>query len=298
VKKIQNYLEYAIILLIRSVIDRLPWKWAQAFGKGLGYFCYYVVPIRKQVAVQNIRLVFPNKTDQEVLAIARGAYLQFAQTLIEFIQLPRRSAAFLRKQVRFIPPNFLDRAQRAPYGAICLSGHFGNWELMGAAITDCGIPLCGVAKEQRNPFVDQLIAKSRAKRNIQTYALGISVRGILKSLQEKKFVAILGDQDAHREGVFINFLGQPSATAKGPASLALKTGAPLIFGAAVRETDGTHSIYLEEIPHSDLNGMTDENISTLTQRHAAVLEKYIRQYPDHWFWMHRRWKTKPHAPPV
>jgi Kdo2-lipid IVA lauroyltransferase/acyltransferase len=230
-----------------------------------------------------------------VFGIARGTFIQFGQTIVEFLQLPKRSARFLLQQIHFEPPDFLVQAQQAHYGAICLTGHFGNWELLGAAITDSGIPLSGIAKEQRNPFVDRLIADARAKRGIETFSMGIALRGILKALKEKKFVAILGDQDAHREGVFVQFLGRPSSTAQGPAVLALKTGTPLLFGADVRDSDGKHTIYLQKIDHSDLSGVSEENVRILTQRHASVLERYVRQWPDHWFWMHKRWKTKPDA---
>jgi len=294
-KKLQNYLEYLLILLVSGMINLLPWKWALAVGRGLGYFCFYIVPIRKKVVLENLRHAFSEQSEQARYCLARNTFVQFGQTIIEFIILPNTSGEALRQRVRFEPPGFIESAKKSPGGAICMSGHFGNWELMAAAITDAGIPMSALVKEQRNPLVDHYIARARTKKNIETFPLGIAVRGFVKALREKKFVAVLGDQDAHREGVFINFLGRPASTAKGAAILALKTGVPMHFGAAVRQPDGTHTIYLETIDHSDLNGVTEENIRILTQRHVQLLEKYVRRWPDHWFWMHRRWKTKPDA---
>ncbi len=294
-KKLQNYLEYFLILLVSAVINRLPWKWALTFGRGLGYFCFYIVPIRKKVALENLRHAFPERSEEARYRIARNTYIQFGQTIIEFILVPNTPGEALLQRVRFEPAQFVEAAKQSPRGAICMSGHFGNWELLAAAITDAGIPMSALVKEQRNPLVDRYIARARTKKNIETFPLGIAVRGFVKALREKKFVAVLGDQDAHREGVFIHFMGRPASTAKGAAILALKTGAPMHFGAAVREAAGTHTIYLETIDHSDLTGVTEENIRILTQRHVQLLEKYVRQWPDHWFWMHRRWKTKPDA---
>ncbi|HOH09123.1 MAG TPA: lysophospholipid acyltransferase family protein, partial [bacterium] len=88
------------------------------------------------------------------------------------------------------------------------------------------------------------------------------------------------------------------STASGPALFALKTGAPLIFGVVVRGQAGRHTLQLEEIDHRDLQGVTPENIHELTQRHARLLENYIRLHPDHWLWMHKRWKTSPPAGPA
>ncbi|NLP09940.1 hypothetical protein GX408_06025, partial [bacterium] len=258
-KKLQNYLEYLLVLLVSTVINRLPWKWALAFGRGLGYFCFYIVPIRKKVTLENLRHALPERSEEARNRIARDTYVQFGQTIIEFMLVPNTSSEALRQRVRFEPTAFIECAKSSSCGAICMSGHFGNWELMAAAISDAGIPMSALVKEQRNPLVDHFIARTRTKKNIETFPLGIAVRGFVKALREKKFVAVLGDQDAHREGVFINFMGRPASTAKGAAILALKTGAPMHFGAAVREPDGTHTIYLETIDHSDLNGVTEEN---------------------------------------
>jgi Kdo2-lipid IVA lauroyltransferase/acyltransferase len=292
-KKLQNFLEYFLILLIGGIIGKLPWQWAQACGRGLGHFFYYVFPIRKTVALNNLRQTLTDKTEKEVRHIAHQCYLQFGQTLCEFLQMRYKTITSLRKHYRFESTDELIHARDANKGAICLTGHFGNWELMGAAISDFGIPFAGVAKEQRNPFADRLIAETRLKYNIESFSLGIALRGILKALKEKRFIAIAADQDGHREGVFVQFLGRPSSTPPGPAIFALRTGAPLLFGTDVRETDGSHTITLQNIDHSDLQGVTAENIRILTQRHTAVLEHQVRTRPDHWFWMHKRWKTKP-----
>jgi KDO2-lipid IV(A) lauroyltransferase len=264
-----------------------------AFGRGVGRFAYSVLGIRKKVTCDNLQQAFPEKNRTEIDDIARRTYIHFGQSIIEFLRMPIMSADYFREKIRFVPGDFVRGVVQQPQGAICLSAHFGNWELLAAALAQSGIAMIGVAKEQRNLFVDRMIARNRHQLGIETVPTGMAVRAVVKALKQNKFIALLGDQDAHREGVFVDFMGRPSSTAPGPASLALKTGAPIIFGAIVREENGRHTGYLERIDYSDLSGDSPENIKILTQRHAAILEKFVRRWPEQWFWMHKRWKTKP-----
>jgi KDO2-lipid IV(A) lauroyltransferase len=133
--------------------------------------------------------------------------------------------------------------------------------------------------------------------NMPSIPRGAALRGILKALREKKFVAILADQDAGSNGIFVDFLGRPASTGRGPAAFVLKTQAPIVFCVAIREPNGRHRVEAESLTFDlSQNGPAlseEEKLKFVTQAWTRVLEKYIRQYPDHWFWMHRRWKTKP-----
>ncbi len=290
---LQNYIEYLLVLLVRFFIQLLPLRLALWFGRGLGTFVFYVVRIRRRVAVENLLRVFPEKPLREINRIARQTYVNFGQNIIEFMRLPKASPEVLAKQVTFVNANLIAESFAAGKGTLCLSGHFGNWEMMGAAIRALGHPMAGLVREQRNHLVDKLINDHRASVGIESIPLGMAVRRIIRALKENKLVAIAGDQDAHDEGIFVDFLGQPSSTATGPAIFTLKTGATLIFGVAVRKKHGRHTVHLQKIDTDGLNGPTEENIRILTQRHARALEEFIRKWPDHWFWMHKRWKTKP-----
>ncbi len=263
------------------------------FGRGLGTFVFSVLRIRRCVAIENLSRAFPEKTFQDINRLAHQSYRIFGQNIIEFMRLPKASPEVLAKLVTFVNAHLLAEAFAAGQGTLCLGGHFGNWELMGAAIRALGYPMFGLVREQRNHLIDKIINQHRASVGIEAIPLGMAVRRIIRAFKQNKLVAMLGDQDAHEEGVFVDFLGQPSSTAPGPAIFALKTGASLIFGTPVREKHGHHTVYLQKIGTEGLNGITEENIRILTQRHARVLEESIRKWPDHWFWMHKRWKTKP-----
>jgi len=295
IKKWQNLSEYAVILAFRAIIRLLPQRPALWCGKALGLLIYSFIPIRREVARDNVSRAFPSKSAAEVEKILRRSYITFALNLVEFIRLPDMTPGFLARIVRFDRPEIMAECHAKGIGTICLSGHFGNWELMAAAISALGYPMTALAREQRNPQVNEMIRENRRRAGIETLGLSMALRNILRALRRNNFVALLTDQDAHDEGIFVDFLGRPSSTAAGPALFALKTKAPIIFGSAVRGPHGRHVVHLELIDHSDLEGATPENIRTLTQRHARVLEQSVRRWPDHWFWMHKRWKTAPRS---
>jgi len=292
-KKLKNYIEYYLVRSVAWLLNRLPYSWALGCGRFLAWIIFYFIPIRKKVTLQNISQCFPEWDRRQVRRTGWRCYRHFAMTFVEFIRMPQHGLKLLDTQVTFNDRELLQRAKDNGRGAICLSGHFGNWELLGAAIRQQGFPLSGIARRQRNRMVDELIQQVRHAMNLGVIDLGMAVRGVFRALRSNDFIAILADQDARRRGIFIDFFGRPSSTATGPAIFVLKSGSPLLFGVCVREKDGRQSIHFKNVEHSDLDGVTEENIRILTQRHATILEECIRQWPEQWFWMHRRWKTKP-----
>lgn len=294
-KKIQSILELALITGLMRLLRILPTRLVLLKGKFLGLLFFYLIPVRKSVSLKNIASVFPEKSQKEIKAIARNTYIQFGQSITEFMHQPALSGEQLLRRVSFDNPQHFETAFKGGKGAIIMSGHFGNWEIMAAAISAMGYPVVAIAREQRNPFINKIINDIRRMAGIETLQLGMALRGVLRSLRQNNFVALLADQDAHDEGVFVDFLGRPSSTAQGPAIFCLKTGAPMIFGSCIRQRDGNYKAYIQNIKTDDLDGLTEENIKILTQRHAAALEESIKKWPDHWFWMHKRWKTRPKA---
>ena len=292
-KQIQNYIEYGIVITIQAIVSVLPLRCALFAAHLLGVFAFHVIRIRRKVTLDNLQQAFPEKTPKECKQIAQRTYCNFARMAIEVIRFPSLSQEKLQQRVHFKNAELFTCAAKEGKGVICIGGHFGNWEMMGAAIRALGYPMVVVVAEQRNKLVDNLINRHRSRMGIEMVGRGIAVRGILKALRKEKFVALLADQDAHEEGVFVRFMGRPSSTPQGPAALALKTGAPMIFGTAIRQKNGNHQIVLERVDNHDIAGVSPDNIRLLTQRYTNILEKYVRQYPDHWFWMHRRWKTAP-----
>ncbi len=287
----KDKLEYKALLAVVRIVHSLSPQDAVKLGRRLGDFAHYFIPIRKSVVYENLANALPEKSSKERKRIARLTFQSFGQTFIEFLRNPVRSREETLERVVFHNKALLQEAYNAGNGVLLMSGHFGSWEMMACAVTALGYPLVVIARPQRNRLVDALINQYRQAAGIETVSLGMGVRAFLRALRQNKFVAILADQDAHREGVFVDFIGLPSSTAPGPAVFALKTGADIVFVTSVLRRDGKYDAYFEKIESKDLYGVTDENIRIITQRHAKKLEEKIRRWPHHWFWMHRRWKT-------
>jgi KDO2-lipid IV(A) lauroyltransferase len=299
-RRLKHWLEYQGVLFLLFLAQTLPLAIMLALGRLLGKLTFSILRIRRRVALENLAHAFPEKPAAELKTIARRSYEKFGMMMLEYLRLPKLSENELRERISFAMPkeqNPYEQALALGKGAICMTGHFGNWEYMGALVALLQYPMVYLYQEQNNPYVAALIRDTRTKMNMPSIPRGAALRGILKALREKKFVAILADQDAGSNGIFVDFLGRPASTGRGPAAFVLKTQAPIVFCVAIREPNGRHRVEAELLTFDlSQNGPAlseEEKLKFVTQAWTRVLEKYIRQYPDHWFWMHRRWKTKP-----
>lgn len=291
-KTYKHQFEFLLARGIARWVQSLSPQTTVRAGRALGKFVFHVIPLRKSVALDNLRHAFPEKSEQARRRILYRVYQHFGQTFIELMRTPIRGRDEMEKRVCMRNPQVLKDALSLNKGAILMSGHFGNWEIMGAAIAARYTPMSVLAKPQHNAAVDQMVNDYRRAACIETVPLGLAVRGVLKALRQHKAVALLADQNA-KDGVFVPFLGRLAATAPGPALFALKTGAPVVFGACTMRRDGNYSVIYKRIKTDDIQGVSDEHIRILTERHVNMLELFIKRYPDHWFWMHKRWKTRP-----
>jgi len=192
----------------------------------------------------------------------------------------------------------MDAALAEGRGVIVVTGHFGSWELLGASTAAQGIPVDFIVGEQTNSLVDGFINGLRESAGIGIIPKGITVRGVFKSLRKNRVAAILSDQDARGAGIFVDFFGIPSSTYPGAAQFAQKTGCPMIFCSIVRRGDETHDARFLPAMHADPGADRDSEVRRLTAAFTKELESAIRKDPDHYFWAHRRWKTKPPAGPI
>ena len=297
-RRLKHLLEYAGLWLLIQAVAVLPRRAMLALGTALGKFTFSVLRIRRTVTLANLRGAFPEKAEAEILAIARRNYENFGMMMLEYLRLPKMSAPELAEVVAFRSAEHAapwQQAMQQGKGAVCMTGHFGNWEYMGAMVAQ-HYPMAFLYQPQNNPYADALIRRTRERVHMHSIPRH-SVRDILKALRQKKFVAILADQDAGRNGVFVDFMGRPASTAQGPAAFILKTGAPILFVVSLRQPGGRHLVESEALYFGDLpvSWSEDEKLHHITQQWTKVLEKYVRRHPDHWFWMHRRWKTSPLA---
>jgi KDO2-lipid IV(A) lauroyltransferase len=230
---------------------------------------------------------------QELREIAHKFYLNLGITLFEFLEFPTLKPADLLTRVRVQGVEHLEQCRRQNQGAIVVSGHFGNWELLAANCAALGFPVSVMVKSQSNPYVDRLQNRIREQVGLKIIRQGTAARQLVHALRDREFVGILGDQDAGNQGEFVTFLGRPASVFRGPAYFAYRTGCPLLTAAIFRQSDGTHLVKFNPPLKVDPSWDEPTAIRELTRRHTRELEDFIRQAPEFYFWVHRRWKTQP-----
>jgi KDO2-lipid IV(A) lauroyltransferase len=282
---------------VRGVVRILPDAASRVLGSAVGLFAYAIDPRHRRVAVTQLQAAFPRKKPAECRAIARATFKHFGRLLIAVLRFSTLSREQMRARVEFEGDDRVRAALAAGKGAIIVTGHFGFWELGGLAHPLVLPPFWVLARPLDNPLLHDLLERVRcATGNRVIYKQG-ALRRVLRALEQNECVAILIDQYSHgADSIPVEFFGRPAPTTAALASLALRTGAPLVPAVALPLPHGRYRMVYEapiEMPGPD----SADPVRELTQRCADVLEMYVRRYPHLWLWMHRRWRDDGVAEP-
>ncbi len=287
-----DFLVYVLFIILNLTIPLFPLKLVQFAARIKGKFFYYIIPIRKKTAIDNLKLAFPGRSDKEIKAIVKGCYINVLTVIAEFFYMKKLTNEKIEGILHVHNIDLVREKLQAGKGLIFISGHFGNWELTAYGTAKLlGSILNVVVKEQTNKMVNRGIEKIRSSGGNKMIDMRNSLREILTVLKNNGMVAMLGDQAAPKENVKVNFFVKDVPTFEGTAKIAIKTGAAVLFGVSTRNDDGTYELKLHEIDTSKYHDAGDENVKALTQAHTDLLAEYIIQRPDHWLWFHRRFKN-------
>lgn len=287
-------LQKLIYLLLSKFFQIIPLSSALFLGRRLGDFTYSILWIRRKVVLQNLIMVFgTEKSKEEIHDIAKRTYRNFGMTLIEFIRQPLLNKDYIQKYIKFDGKEYVDNILQQNRGAIVITGHLDNWELMGAAHTLLNYGVTVYARPLEDSIAEELVNSNRKKVGMNIIGKPFAARELLKALKANHLVAFLIDQDARQHGIFVDFFGKPASTYRGAAAFAVKTGTPILPIFISRENKSYHIIHCEPSLIANPDANEDAEIVRLTQATTQILETYIRRYPDQYFWFHRRWKTKP-----
>ncbi len=275
----------ASVTRIKSL--EVPW-----FGKWL----YHLFPYRRGVVFGNMRRVFGDRlSGAEYIRLAQAYYGHYVRFLGEIIRLPWMSAEKKRKLVRIENVESPLEARKKGKGMILLTGHFGNWEVSTVAGIQQFPQFKGLFHFVRRPLKPKLlndfVTRRFHKAGFGTIAKKGSLDQILDLLAGGAIVVYVLDQHAGRkDGIGVEFFGEPAGTFKSPALIALASGAPVVPANSWREPDGTHVLRFEEpieLAETDDGG---EAIRCATRSFNAALERMVLSHPEQWIWMHKRWK--------
>jgi KDO2-lipid IV(A) lauroyltransferase len=293
-RKLRHRLEYAALRAVMELAGPLPPRLAAAVGVLAGEIAYRLVRVRRRVVEENLALTLGLTLDPAGQArIARGVYHHLGRTLFEYGRFRHLDRARLDAWVEVQGFERVEAAYSLGRGVILVSGHFGNWELLGAAVSLRGYPMHFVAREQRNPYVDRFMNESRGHLGVGLAHIGPEIRRVYRRLKAGEILGMLMDQDAGPSGEFVDVLGRVASVQTGPAVLALRTGAPILPGAIVRLPNGRHRVVFEEPIWPDHGALAAAEVRRLVTAYSASLERFILRYPEQYYWVHRRWRTRP-----
>ena len=286
---------YRIVVLFGWLCCRLPKGCAMHIGRGIGILCYHLVKKRRQIASDNLQLAFGDQfTAAQRAEICRASFINVGKTCVEFLRFRKLTPENIWNEVTVEGSENLRTALACGKGAIVFLAHFGNWELL-SLVYGTLIPnrAKAIAFPLKNELLNTYIWRHREQMSLRLIPRKQAVRETLRALKNNEAVGFFADQNAGPEGVFVDFLGKQASAARGPAVLALKTGAPLLFSLDIRQPDDRHHVYISAPIQTEPSDDFEQDVERYTTRMLEQLETYIHKYPEQWLWLHNRWKTQP-----
>jgi Kdo2-lipid IVA lauroyltransferase/acyltransferase len=268
---------------------------ARVVGAGIGWLAFHLLDRLRKVGFRNLELAFPEKTASEREIILRKVYRNLGWLLAEFCQMssytPEQASRFIQYDGL---ENYLAARDRGR-GVLVLTGHLGAWELSSFYHSLMGYPMGMVIRRLDNPLVDEFVNRIRCLHGNRVMHKDDFARGLIASMRAGETVGILMDTNmTPPQGVFVPFFGVEACTASGMARIARKTEAAVVPGFLLWEERQQRYVLrfgkeLNLVHTADSEADAVANTALFT----SVIEGYVRDYPEQWLWMHRRWKTRP-----
>jgi KDO2-lipid IV(A) lauroyltransferase len=298
-RKPGHWIQYAVGRGILFVLGAIPLRLARGVGRWLGRLAYWPFGVRRRTVERQLAAAFPDATRETIQRRVRGTYAHLGELLIETAMLPglgREGILALFEGAE----GFEDilAARDARRGIILITGHFGNWELAGAYVASRGVPIEVIVRRMNNPLFDGFVNRTRAGTGMIVVYDQDAVRRTPRAFREGHAVAFVADQGVKGlASTFVPFFGRPAKTPRGPAVFAIRSGLPTFFVAAVRESGGKYRCVVTPVEIPD-TGDRDADVDETVARYTAILEAWVRRYPEQYFWHHRRWKRQPADTPA
>lgn len=284
--KVQNSI---VVNLVKSI----PLSWRRFFSTALAGAFYHLSRKHRLIAIHNLQRSFPEKPAREIIKIAKGSYSSFALVAAEFADIPSLNRDNLSEWITIEGLENYVEACKEGKGVLLFSAHFGNWEIGNAALAIRTQPFVFLYRILDSPFLERNITSVRSSCGNVSLSKENAMRPIIRLLKKNSTVCMLIDQNvAWYDGVFVNFFGREACTTSGLALLASHTGVPVLPAFTRRLPDGKYILEIGPKAKITRSDSRSNDVLINTQNFTKIIEEKIRQYPEQWFWVHQRWKTK------
>ncbi len=289
-----DYLLYYLAKVVSYFFRTMPVRLALFIARRLGACFSMVSPKRYRIAYANLKAALgKDYKPKELKRILHKTYSNIGQGIVDLFLLPKMDDRYISRYIRFENFNIAQEVLKNKKGLIFLTAHFGTWEISHAAMPYKGLAYKGIAREQKPHHLNELLNYYRQLHGCKIIMKGPAVKEALRTLRSNGIVGMLVDQDAGKKGIFANLFSRPASWNNGVMEMALKTGAVIVPGFAIRE----RGPFIRFIMFDPIKLREDidkkEAVVDGFRQYASTLEGMIRKYPEQWLWQHRRWKSTP-----
>ena len=274
---------YGALSVLSSILKILSVRKLHILSQNIASILFNYIPKRKNTALKNLKIAFPDKSDEWINTTLKKCYSFFTYNFLQFLAFPFNPNSI---EIEVVGKKYLINAINGKSGTVLVSAHFGSWEILGYWFGINNYPLVGIAQKQKNKGANLFFEEKRQLSGTKQVYRKSSMDSLYEILNANKILGLVSDQDARGKGVFVDFFNKPASTHKGAALFHLNTNASLIFGICVQKDIEKYRV--EFIPINPKKKSTED----ITQLYTTIIEQSIKKYPEQYFWFHNRWKTK------
>ena len=289
----RHYIEYFLFSFILFFFSLISHRLAFKLGKILGHIAHFV-GLRKKIVAKNLDIAFANeKTKAEKNQITKAVYENIGLTLVEIILMYSLPQEEIKNHIEFQGLDYLEKEIQKGKGLLITTGHFSNWELLPTGLSTVYKPMYGYIGRQMNPLFDNRLNKNRQRFGLFTISRSKSAyQKMSELLSSNNMLGLINDINSPKSDLFVDFFGKKAATAAGAAALSIKTGAPVVFSWGLRIAPFKHKCFISPVEFK-ASGDKEADVHNLTSLIIKKVEEVARKHPEHYWWVHKRWRTRP-----
>jgi len=294
--KLLDYLQYLGLRAFAMFVHMFNWQANYRIARVIGNLLYRYDHRHRRRAIEHLRRSFPDWDEAEYRRVAKASMRNLVYLGLEFLFTTRLiTPGRWRRHIKLtnIAETIRLLVERRS-GLIFVSGHFGNWEVIGYMMAALGLPTYSVARRMDNPYIDEYVFSIRENKGQIILDKKGAVENVPRILENNGAVCFIADQDAGRKGVFVDFFGRPASTYKSIALMAMQHEAPVIVGYGRRLDEEYHfEVGIQRVVYPHEWRDKDDPVLWITQEYTTALEQVVRTGPEQYLWVHRRWKHRP-----